>query len=193
MNRGVVWQVENTLTYTKEFGKHNVTAMLGQSALESTGKNLNGSRMYLMDEDPDRANLGFATDTREDRDAGGTPYAVRAYNTDQYISAYTGREIDAGIAKANEALLRSGGTMTGALVLHDVPAEEMDAVPKKYVDSEISTANTKTNALVNSSLKTAKKYAEEYVAEAISKIELTPGPKGDAGVGIIDITITEVV
>ena len=74
MNRGVVWQVENTLTYTKEFGKHNVTAMLGQSALESTGKNLNGSRMYLMDEDPDRANLGFATDTREDRDAGGTPY-----------------------------------------------------------------------------------------------------------------------
>jgi len=74
MNRGVVWQVENTLTYSKEFGEHNVTAMVGQSALESTGRNLNGSRMYLMDEDPDRANLGFATDTREDRDAGGTPY-----------------------------------------------------------------------------------------------------------------------
>lgn len=36
-------------------------------------------------------------------DAGGTPYFVRAYNADQYISAYTGAQIDTGIARAMEA------------------------------------------------------------------------------------------
>ena len=75
MNRGIVWQVENTLTYQKEFAdKHNLTVMLGQSALESTGRNLGGANMHLMDEDPDKANLNFATGLQEDQTSYGGPW-----------------------------------------------------------------------------------------------------------------------
>ena len=95
-------------------------------------------------------------------DAGGTPYAVRAYNADQYISAYTGREIDAGIAKAREALPIYGGTMTGMLTLFADPVGAMDAVTKQFLEA------------------------------AIRQIELTPGEKGDTGVGIVSITIRKV-
>lgn len=95
-------------------------------------------------------------------DAGGTPYAVRAYNADQYISAYTGREIDAGIAKAREALSIYGGNMEGMLTLCADPTNAMDAVTKQFMEA------------------------------AIRQIELTPGEKGDTGVGIVSITIREV-
>ncbi len=95
-------------------------------------------------------------------DAGGTPYVARANNTDQYISAYTGAQIDAGIAKAYDALLRSGGTMEGMLTLFADPVGAMDAVTRQFMEA------------------------------AIRQIELTPGPKGDTGVGIVSITIREV-
>ena len=75
MNRGMTWQVENTLTYTKSFNdKHNLTAMAGQTAFSSTGRGINASRMYLMEEDPSKANMGFATSQREDNDGGGYLY-----------------------------------------------------------------------------------------------------------------------
>ena len=75
MNRGMVWQVENTLTYTKSFNdKHNLTVMAGQTALSSTGRSINASRMYLTEEDPNKANMGFATSQREDNDGGGSLY-----------------------------------------------------------------------------------------------------------------------
>lgn len=76
MNRGFVWQLENTLTYNKLFDdKHNLTVMLGQSAMASTGQALSGSNMYLIEEDPTKANLGFALGTREDQGSGGYLYA----------------------------------------------------------------------------------------------------------------------
>lgn len=72
MNRGLKWQVENTLTYTKTFNeKHNLTVMAGQTAFSATGRSLSASKMYLMEEDPSKANLGFATSNREDNDGGG--------------------------------------------------------------------------------------------------------------------------
>ena len=75
MNRGLVWQVDNTLTYNKTFAeKHNLTVMLGQSASATQGRNINASRMYLMEEDPNKANMGFATSQREDNDGGGSLY-----------------------------------------------------------------------------------------------------------------------
>ena len=75
MNRGLVWQVDNTLTYTKSFDdKHNLTVMLGQSAAATQGRNINASKMYLMEEDPSKANMGFATSQREDNDGGGSLY-----------------------------------------------------------------------------------------------------------------------
>ena len=75
MNRGLVWQVDNTLTYNKTFAeKHNLTVMLGQSASATQGRNINASKMYLMEEDPSKANMGFATSQREDNDGGGSLY-----------------------------------------------------------------------------------------------------------------------
>lgn len=68
-----------------------------------------------------------------------------------YQSRYTGAEIDAGIAAANGAMPKNGGTMLGALMLSRDPEDEREAAHKKYVD------------------------------DAIRTIELTPGPQGDAG------------
>ena len=75
MNRGLIWQVENTLTYTNTFAdKHNLTVMLGQSASAEQGRGINASRMFLTEEDPTKANMGFATSQREDNDGGGYLY-----------------------------------------------------------------------------------------------------------------------
>lgn len=76
MTRGLTWQVENTLTYEKLFAdRHRLTVMLGQSALESTGRLLSGSNQDLMEEDPGKANLGFATGDREKQGASGYLYS----------------------------------------------------------------------------------------------------------------------
>ena len=86
MNRGLIWQVENTLTYTNTFAdKHNFTAMIGQSASAEQGRGINTSRMYLTEEDPSKANMGFATSQREDNDGGGYLY------TDYRISSLFAR------------------------------------------------------------------------------------------------------
>ena len=51
MSRGITWQVENTLTYQKTFAeKHNLTVMLGQTALSNTGRQVGASRKYLIEE-----------------------------------------------------------------------------------------------------------------------------------------------
>ncbi len=44
----VTWQIENTLTYDKEFGKHSLGVVLGQSALKFKGDELNGWRWGLV-------------------------------------------------------------------------------------------------------------------------------------------------
>lgn len=51
-----------------------------------------------------------------------------------YQSRHTGAQIDAGIDAANEALPRTGGTMTGPIALPSAPTEELNAANKGYVD-----------------------------------------------------------
>ena len=76
MNRGLTWQIENTLTYTNTFAqKHNITVMLGQSAMSSTGRSLGASRRYLIEEDPSKANLNFALSEMEENNGWGSLYA----------------------------------------------------------------------------------------------------------------------
>lgn len=48
--KGLVWQLENYLTWNKAFGKHNVSVLLGQSALENTSDGLYGMRRDLAEE-----------------------------------------------------------------------------------------------------------------------------------------------
>ncbi|MDD4256438.1 MAG: TonB-dependent receptor [Bacteroidales bacterium] len=74
MNRSLVWQVENVLSYDKTFGKHSIQAILGQSAQGNMGQNLAGGNRYLQEEDPYKANLGFATGTQEYQTASGYVY-----------------------------------------------------------------------------------------------------------------------
>lgn len=56
-----------------------------------------------------------------------------------YQSKHTGAGIDAGIDTANAALPKSGGTMTGALILHADPTNNKGAATKQYVDNAVST------------------------------------------------------
>lgn len=59
MNRGYKWQVENVLTYTKSFNKHNLAVVLGQSAQQYNYKNLGGNFRDLLENDPNKAYLSY--------------------------------------------------------------------------------------------------------------------------------------
>lgn len=48
-SHGLVWQLENTLTYDKTIGDHSFTVLLGQSAKESSSQYLSGGRYLLKD------------------------------------------------------------------------------------------------------------------------------------------------
>ena len=54
-----IWQVENTLTYDKTFGKHTIGIVLGQSALKSKGDELGGSHWNLIN--PDKPSINYTT------------------------------------------------------------------------------------------------------------------------------------
>lgn len=63
-DRGLVWQIENLLSYDKTIGDHTFAIMLGQSAKESSGYYLGGSRNYLISYDRPYidASTGLAAD-----------------------------------------------------------------------------------------------------------------------------------
>lgn len=50
-NRGYVWQIENVLTYDKNFDENHINVVLGQSAKESTGYYLGASANMLFNYD----------------------------------------------------------------------------------------------------------------------------------------------
>lgn len=74
MHRGLNWQLENTLTYTKTFAeKHNVTFLLGQSAIEYTYRELYGTDYDLLEFDPSKAVIDYCiADRADERVSGGT-------------------------------------------------------------------------------------------------------------------------
>ncbi len=53
------WQVENTVTYDKTFGKHTIGVVLGQSALKFKGDELGGSHWYLVN--PNKPSINYTT------------------------------------------------------------------------------------------------------------------------------------
>ncbi len=88
MNRGYNWQVENTLFYNKSFNeKHNFSVLLGQSSKKYTYRTLAGDDYDLLEEDPDKAVIDYATADRDDeRVSGGTGgYSART------LASYFGR------------------------------------------------------------------------------------------------------
>jgi TonB-dependent starch-binding outer membrane protein SusC len=87
MNRSWVWQVENTLSYDKTFGKHSVAVVLGQSAKKTTGRYLYGKRYLMTSEDPSKANIDFCTGLSSDGDqsVSGSAYSPET------MASYFGR------------------------------------------------------------------------------------------------------
>ena len=68
------WQIENTLSWNKSFGKHTVGVVLGQSALKYKGNDLSGNRWNLVN--PNKPYLNYTTgsvvyDTDEDGNMTG--------------------------------------------------------------------------------------------------------------------------
>ena len=53
------WQVENTITYDKQFGKHTICVVLGQSTLKTKGDELGGSHWNLVN--PDKPSINYTT------------------------------------------------------------------------------------------------------------------------------------
>lgn len=72
-----------------------------------------------------------------------------------YISKYSGEEIDSAIDRANKAIL-PGGYAEKAITLSYAPTSNNDAVHKKYVDNRI-------NALKEYLDNVIKTYHPEYV------------------------------
>ena len=53
------WQIENTLTYDKTFGKHTIGVVLGQSAMKFKGDELGGSHWNLVN--ADKPSINYTT------------------------------------------------------------------------------------------------------------------------------------
>lgn len=86
MNRSLGWQVENVLSYDKTFGKHGVSAILGQSALSSSSSNVGASAkglMYPYDPYKISVNTTLGQQSNGDRNGWGSwnsiPYRLISY------------------------------------------------------------------------------------------------------------------
>ena len=74
--QNVTWQIENTLTYDKTFGKHTVGVVLGQSALKYKGDQVGGSRWNLVN--PNKPSIDYATGSVID---GVAQFRLRSWST----------------------------------------------------------------------------------------------------------------
>jgi len=86
MNRYYSYQVENTLTYDKVFGKHSLNVVLGQSAYMSSSSYLGASSMGLQyPDDPWKISVDNTLGQQKDGDRNGwgrwnsIPYSILSY------------------------------------------------------------------------------------------------------------------
>lgn len=97
-NKGVNWQVENILTYDKEFGKHSIGVVLGQSAMRNKSDYLGVNRWNLINVNKpylSYTNSNVIFTTNPDGTLNGTPYAEFSGwggpNVEHRISSMFGR------------------------------------------------------------------------------------------------------
>lgn len=69
-NQGLVWNFENTLSYTTSIGRHNFTGLLGTSAYVSNSKGINTTYFNLPVNTFEEASMNFSV-TTDDRLGGG--------------------------------------------------------------------------------------------------------------------------
>ena len=86
-DKGINWQVENTLTYDKTIGKHSFAVVLGQSAMKNKSDYLNGSRWNLVN--VNKPSIDYATGNYEQtivKDADGKIISVGAPQIQHSVS-----------------------------------------------------------------------------------------------------------
>lgn len=84
-SQGLVWQWENILSYDKTIGSHSFAIMLGQSAKKTTGRTVGAFNYDLIEEDPDKGNLGFTSGLRENGDVNGWGYIHSPHTMASYF------------------------------------------------------------------------------------------------------------
>ena len=73
MNEGLRWQVENYFSYNKQFGKHFLSVVLGQSAMSYSYTYVSGTDYKLKESNPSMAYIDSAIGATDDeRTSGGT-------------------------------------------------------------------------------------------------------------------------
>ena len=111
--KGIVWQLENYLTYNKEIGLHTFSVMVGQSALENKSDGLNGNRYDLAEEWYGKPYINNAPDNRDDPDK---QHVSGWFNSPYRLASYFGR-LDYNYAErymAQVTFRRDGSSKFGA-------------------------------------------------------------------------------
>ena len=111
--KGIVWQLENYLTYNKEIGLHTFSVMVGQSALENKSDGLSGNRYDLAEEWYGKPYINNAPDNRDDPDK---QHVSGWFNSPYRLASYFGR-LDYNYAErymAQVTFRRDGSSKFGA-------------------------------------------------------------------------------
>lgn len=81
VERYFTWQWENTAIYTKSIKNHNFSVLIGTSASESRGENLNGFNTMVPTDDPNNVYLDMSMDTAREAQAGGGAFHEAWFST----------------------------------------------------------------------------------------------------------------
>ena len=84
--KGLVWQLENYITYNKEIGRHSFSVLLGQSALQNSSDGLYAERLNLAEEWFSKPYINNAPSVRAEDDLDmhnsgwvNSPYRLASY------------------------------------------------------------------------------------------------------------------
>ncbi len=80
-NHGLIWNWDNTLSYSRNFGEHHLTLLVGTSAQANNASGVNGTYQGIPVNDFDNASMNFPVPT-DHRIAGGyenQPYRLNSY------------------------------------------------------------------------------------------------------------------
>lgn len=79
IDRYFTWQWENTLSYNRQFGDHNFSALAGTTANKFNFENLSGSNAKVPITDPNHVYLNMATDTVWQASGGASHASLFSY------------------------------------------------------------------------------------------------------------------
>ena len=92
-SNSTTWQIENTLTYDKEFGKHSIGVVLGQSALKYKGSYVGASHWNLINVDKPYVDYTTGGSIQTTTDADGNIVGVQSL-----VSGWAGPNVEHHLA-----------------------------------------------------------------------------------------------